>query len=96
MVEAVVERRKCLLYIREVQHPSRIASRFPADINSHMKTVAVQARTFVTFGNIGQAMRSFEMKIFVNFGNHGENSERQARNVNERIQLCIQMLPGKS
>jgi hypothetical protein len=56
-----------LLELGKVHNPTTILANFTCQLDTHLKRMSVQAGTFVAIGDVGQAVGSLEMKLFINF-----------------------------
>ena len=83
VIELIVQRRERCFYIGEIEHPPRIDARLAAHIDAHVKAVPMQARAFMAGRHIGQSVRGFEMKFFIDFGDHGAALSRQVNRARE-------------
>lgn len=65
MVELLKKGSKSGLEISEIHDPPGGLRRLTRDSNAYVERVAVESGAFVAFRHVGQPMRRFKMKVFV-------------------------------
>lgn len=69
VVELVINGCECRFDVGKVHHPAAMFVYSAIGKNLHIEGVAVQARTFMPFGNIGESVSGLETEFFEDF--HG-------------------------
>lgn len=66
MIKLIQKRAKSGLQVSEVHDPTGGLRRLARYGNAHVEGVTVKSGTFMPFRNVGQPVRCFKMKVFVN------------------------------
>lgn len=66
MIQLLEDRGERRLDIRKIHHPASVGIRLAGDVDFHAEGMPMQACTFVPGGNIGQAVRRFDLKTLEN------------------------------
>ncbi len=67
MIQLIIEGGEVLLELGKVHNPATGIANIARQLDAHMKGVPMQTGTFVTLGDLRQAVGRLKMKFFVNF-----------------------------
>ena len=62
MIQLVEQGLEYLPQIRKIHHPARVLTYFAADMNLDAERVPMNARAFVSIGNMGKAVSGFDLE----------------------------------